>query len=781
MVNKTIVLIRSFLKKSLAQIIALIILFVFSSLLLNIFIYIQSDYSKNYDRYCEQLNTEDLSFVYNNLFDINLKDDVSNILSSIDEVEEYEIENTIAGFGSIEFNGGEIDNVLTVCSYDDVNKKKIGKYEILNDINSKGIILSYLFSVSGKYEVGDTIAFRVNENNYEYPIVGFYNATTTGTINCPDLAILVTDDIFNEIKHNTNLGMRISLNIEDGRDYEDTFNLISSKISEDYPSLVLLDGNNKDCIHDNRYSNAKLFEVVLSAGSIIMVAVQLIIIFITLNNYIKNSTRDLGALKAIGYTSKNIIIPIVLALFLISFIASIIGALLSYYVLPLINNALESQIGIPYIIKFRFVPFIISVLVVSFMTFITTLISVFKIRKIAPINAIRENKAQTTKSSKIITLDKSNLDIDTLIGLKGFFSSIGRNVIILVAITAVSFLAGFTCFMYQNVIKDNRGVIELVCGQIADSTLTVYAADEEKLVNELENNNDVNNYYLYTTATVTPKDHQVFNAYIYDEPSYLNDKTILLEGKLPENKNEIAINKAYAKHNNIKIGDEMMFAGNDKDCQVTVTGFTQGAYYSGRDCFMLRDTYEIIKDLYATSYYIDLKDGVDIDKFNSDIKDKIPNTIINYVNQDKYLQSTASLYSSILNVLAVVISILSLLIIIFVLYILIYILLKNKRREHGILKSIGYTSNEIIYQTIITILPTCLVAIIVGLLLSRNGVKDLLSAALNSIGIFRFGRPTNSLYLLLAGAFLVLFTIIYTLILSLPIKKISPHDLFNNE
>ena len=781
MVNKTTVLIRSFLKKSLAQIIALIILFIFSSLLLNVFVYVQTDYSNNYDRYCEQLNTEDLSFIYNNLVDINLKDDVSKTISSIDYVEDYEIDDVITGPGSIEFNGGEIDNVISICSYDDIGKKKISKYEILNDVDSEGVILSYLFDVSGEYKVGDIISFRVKENSYEYPIVGFYNATTTGTINCPDITIIATDKIFDEIKSSTNFGMKISANIEEGRDYEDAFNSISSKIGENYPSLVLLDGNNKDCIHDNRYSNAQLFEVVLSAGSIIMVAVQLIIIFITLNNYIKNSTRDLGALKAIGYTSKNIIVPIVLALTFISFVASIIGSLSSYYVLPLINDALESQIGIPYIIKFRLLPFIISVLVVCFMTFITTLISVFKIKKIAPINAIRENKAQANKSSKIITLDKSNININTLIGLKGFFSGVGRNVVILVAITAVSFLAGFTCFMYQNVIKDNRGVIELVCGQIADSTLTVYAENEERLVDELKNNNDVDDYYLYSIVTITPKDHQVFNAYIYDDSSYLNKKSILLEGNLPENENEIAINKAYAKHNDIELGDEMIFTENNQDCRVTVTGFTQGAYYSGRDCYMLRDTYNKIKDLYATSYYVSLKDGVDIDAFNNEMKEKLPNTIINYVNQDKYLQSTAALYSSILNVLAVVISILSLLIIIFVLYILIYILLKNKRREHGILKSIGYTSSEIIYQTIITILPTCSVAIIIGLLLSKDGVKDLLSTALNSIGIFRFGSSTNSLYLILAGAFLILFTIIYTLVLSLPIKKISPHDLFNNE
>ena len=777
MVSKTGVLIRSFLKKSRAQVIALVLLFIFSSLLLNIFVYIQSDYSNNYERNCEKLNTEDLTFTYYNLVDLDLKDEISKSLSSNDYIETYEIDDVISGPGFIEFNGGGLDNVFTLCSYEKALEKNIGEYEILNDVNSEGIILSYLFNVSAGYQINDKIHFRINENDYEYPIVGFYNNPTTGTVNCPDITILISDSIFNELKKEANPSYKITTNVDKGDTFENRFNAIGTKLSKDVPYIRLLDGNNKTTIQGNRYSNAQLFEVILSAGSIIMIGILLIIIFISLNNYIANSTRDLGTLKAIGYTSSNIIIPIVFELTFICFVSSIIGALLSYFALPLINTALESQIGIPYDVKFILLPLIISVIIVTFVTFVTTLLSVIKIKNIAPINAIRENKAQTSKSSKIIALDKVHINVNTLIGLKGFFSSVGRNIVILVAITAVSFLAGFTCFMYQNVIKDNAGVLELVCGQIADSTLSTYEENEQVLLNELSKNDDVENYYLYTATTLSPKEKPVLNVFVYDDPSFINTKTIVIDGKIPERSGEIAVNGAYAKRNNIKIGDELFF----DDYSVTVTGFTQGAYYSGRDSYTLRQTYEKIDSLYATSYYVDVKDGVDIDEFNKDVIVKLPKTIISYINQDKYMQSMATIYSNILYILAIVISILSMLIIIFVLYILIYILLKNKRREHGILKSIGYTSNEIMYQTILTIFPTCLIAIVIGLLLSKDGVKDLLSYALNSIGIFRFGSSISTLYLLIAGLFLAIFTVVYTILLSLPIKKISPHDLFNNE
>ena len=168
MVNKTAVLIRSYLRKSLAQVIALIILFAVSALLLNTFLYIQTDYSKNFGRLCSKLETEDISLVYYNLINVNQEEQVKKSLDSLDCVADYEIDESISGPGSTEFKNGELDGFYSIISHSQVREKKIGKYEILNDIDSEGVILSYLYKVSGGYKVGDKIRFRVNENNYEY-------------------------------------------------------------------------------------------------------------------------------------------------------------------------------------------------------------------------------------------------------------------------------------------------------------------------------------------------------------------------------------------------------------------------------------------------------------------------------------------------------------------------------------------------------------------------------------------------------------------------------------
>lgn len=69
------------------------------------------------------------------------------------------------------------------------------------------------------------------------------------------------------------------------------------------------------------------------------------------------------------------------------------------------------------------------------------------------------------------------------------------------------------------------------------------------------------------------------------------NEPVMQEGRLPKELNECIVEKAYAKNNNLKIGDELTFSsGNDtpaemsiKETTFTVTGIYTSPYYIGRD------------------------------------------------------------------------------------------------------------------------------------------------------------------------------------------------------
>ena len=110
-----------------------------------------------------------------------------------------------------------------------------------------------------------------------------------------------------------------------------------------------------------------------------------------------------------------------------------------------------------------------------------------------------------------------------------------------------------------------------------------------------------------------------------------------------------------------------------------------------------------------------------------------------------------------------------------------YVSAENKKKEHGILKSLGFVSGEIVYQTVISILPCCLLGAAIGLVFAGAFSNDLIVMNLTNMGIFQFGSKPSPFYLLLCGVALIVFVIIYTVLLSRSVKKIAPHDLFNRE
>lgn len=783
MVNKQSLLIKSNLKKSFKQIVALILLVILSSLIFNILLTISMDYSKNFDIQKNKLNCGDYLISVLNVTNVDSENEIKEVLDNEKDVHNYQIVDVVGGYGTIDFGkDSEITNYMFFESYSSATSREYDRYEIVEESNEKydwGVYLSYLFKSSAKYNLGDTLNIELNGVSYAVKVQGFYNNATTGTINCGSIGIIIDDAKFNEI---TSPGKNSYLILLDtgGKQVRMFTSRIGDEIVKKCPHLILCYVASADGIGSNRNTTAKIFETILILASIIMISVLLVIIAIILSNYIKNNVVNFGILKSIGYDSKSLIWPLILEFGVLIIVSSIVGVGLSYAFLPLVNNALESQIGLPYKITFLLIPCLIVVGTLLILSTIVSYLSIRKIRKIYPINAIREDKNKKTGMRKEISLAKSKLPLNVSLGLNTCIKGIARNIIISLTFITISFMLGFSCFTYQNVIKDRDNAISLVCGQTADSALSVYKINEDNLKTTLDNKEEVLDYYLFSTYSIILKDSGFVKSYVIDSNnSYLDTKHICVDGRMPNNEFEITINKKIAKNKNIDIGDNMTFSSSDGDVEFKVVGFSQGAYYEGNDCYITREGYEKISSPTYLTYFVDLKEGTDVASFNDEISRDC--SLFYTINEEKYLNSVASTYFFILMILCITIAVLSVAVTAFVLYVLFTILLENKRREHGILKSLGFTSKDIILQMELSVVLTSVVSIFIGLLLSKNGASKLFVLMLKNIGIFKFGTSTSSLLLLIAGLSLVLFVILLIAVLSRSIKKISPHQLFNRE
>ena len=134
-----------------------------------------------------------------------------------------------------------------------------------------------------------------------------------------------------------------------------------------------------------------------------------------------------------------------------------------------------------------------------------------------------------------------------------------------------------------------------------------------------------------------------------------------------------------------------------------------------------------------------------------------------------------------MTVIVIAVLVLSAIIIAFVLYLLVRTMLNNKKRDYGILKSLGFTTRQLILQTAMSFMPSIILSTVAGLIISSLIINPLMALFLSGLGIVKctFAVPVG--FILVAGVSIITVSFCIACLLSLKIKKISPRTLLAGE
>lgn len=220
---------------------------------------------------------------------------------------------------------------------------------------------------------------------------------------------------------------------------------------------------------------------------------------------------------------------------------------------------------------------------------------------------------------------------------------------------------------------------------------------------------------------------------------------------------------------------------NGKTEKYLISGFTQITNNLGRDCLLTRQGYEQLGTLQNATYYINLSQDTDIDAFNEEMKDLFPGNINAVINVLATVESAGSVYVNLMTIIVVAILVLSVIIICFVLYLLVRTMLNNKMRDYGVMKSLGFTTKQLVLQTALSFMPAIILSTVIGLIISCLIINPLMSLFLSSMGIVKCTFAPPVLFSVIAGIGLILFAFAFACLLSLKVKKIAPRNLLVGE
>ena len=778
--RKLFLIARSNMRKAKGQTAAIVVLILLAAILLNLWLMLSMDYKANFDRYHDKLNAEHVTLLVD---DTNkVQKFLSQTLESDPEVKEFRLDNCMYMVGTFSYNDGQMNGQFIFMDKQTAISRTIGKAEIVEESNlTSGVYLPVLYK-SDDYSIGKTIELTIGSHPVTYPVCGFFNSVMMGSHNCALTQIILTRDKYAELEE---LNYAYQTTLCSVRLNKKTSNLtyeakIKAIVSESLPNTQMA-SNCYDIVAQSRYISQGICSAIMSVMAFFVLLIALVVIVSNIINYIQVNIKNLGALKATGYTSGQLVLSLLLQFLGLAFIAALVGAALSYTLFPAINIMMIAQTGIPYAIHFLPLPVIISLIILGGTVALSVWLSARRIKKIEPIVALRSGVQTHNFKKNRVPLEKTRAPLNFALALKTTLSGVKHNITVCITMLVLSLVVVFSGLMTENIIVDMTPFLNLIVGETADSAINVQVETEDDFLEVLNSDSRTEKVYLYNFLNVSHVGGAELMATLCDDFSKVNNQSVVFKGRFPKFDNEIAIAAKYAKEKGFAIGNEIEITANGKTEKYLISGFTQITNNLGRDCLLTRQGYERLGELTSVTYYIKLAEGTDIDAFNEEMKGNFEGNVNTVINVNATIDAAAGVYVSLMTIIVSAILILSAVIIALVLYLLVRTMLNNKKRDYGILKSLGFTTKQLILQTALSFMPAIIISTVIGLIISCLTINPLLSLFFSSLGIVKCTFDIPIVFATIAGIALILLSFGIACLLSLKIKKIAPRNLLVGE
>jgi putative ABC transport system permease protein len=776
------------MRKSKGQSLSFVLITLISSMLLVLGLITSFDYLNRFDQKAKQLSAPDVSLVVQTDDQAFVQDFMKALGKDTQIREAYQMPILMV---ASEFEYAGVNNERKAIFIDRDSSPGLGKFTVRDELDvakEKAIYLPYLFSLSGGYQTGDNFLIKQmtadgKSAQFTYQVAGFYEDIYYSTINSPTVGFLLEKEGYQILEQEFDgviAGTNFTIRSMDAAMNERIMTKYSTQLGKKIPNGILSDWNNYQMVRTARTVTSSVGAAIIIGFSILLLLISVIILNFRIKNSVEEDIRNIGALKALGYTSKQIIASMLLQYFILALLGCILGILSSFLILPALSAMFAFQTGVD--LKLYVSPFVIEIAVISIelLVCVVAYLSAARIRKLPPIIALRMGLQTHSFRKNYFPLEKSRLSMLWAMAGKQLMVNIRQTLVIGLVVVGITFAAAFAGILFYNINVNDEVFVRMVIGETANvSVETVNEASGKRLLAELNTNQKVESAFFVDANNVNVEQDYGCTVRILDEYDKTQNRDWLYQGRFPKYKNEIAINGQLARLLDKKVGDEVQLSKEDMEVSYLITGFIQGSDYMGRDACMTQAAYQQIDKAYVPRViFVYLKSDDNIDAFVKQLEANSAD-VRNVINRDKLIRGSLASFRMIVAIVAVFMCVITLFVIGLVLCLVIRTLLLRKRLELGIQKSIGFTTTQLVFQNVFAYLPIILIGVLVGMLIAYFAINPFLSLLFSGIGMM---KVTFIIYipLLFGISFLiVLFGFIISALASLRIRWISPYALIS--
>ena len=761
------------LKKAKGQFVSFGVVMLIAAVILNSAFVLLFQTGDAYDVLFEELNTADLSVAVPSVL---IYDDPEGPVSDIQKIDGVlKTDTNEALFASAalqDFQDSEF--TMNTYFYRVNDQRELTRHKLLEQTETADGMRAYIplyLSELGGYQTGETIRYVIDGREYSFTVSGIVSEMQYGNYGTGFIGLYLSDQAYDALR-------------EDGRFTPVTEYLIKTEEGTD-PAVVKTDVSK--LLKDKNISTISLLDRQTTKGSRTMVSdtivlflavfallVLLVSIFLArfkIKNTIDEEINEMGVLKGIGYTSRMLMFSQVIPYLLVCGIGLALGVGLSYALIPVVANVLAVQSGFSYTPVFDIAAACITIIIILAAVFVFTVLASKKIRRLEPINAIRG-------IDPLKPVGKNHFPLDTSAGAVGFnlilkqaSESVGRNVLLFAVTFVMMILLTFTGVLLYNVNIRPFNFLSTLSEELPDIRVQSEEEHFDGLKGILERENVKAVGYGISMAEYSDGSIPV----IVCEDFSLLENNIAYSGRHPEAADEIAVGSAFA--GDYEIGDTFRLALNGNEYAYQVTGYIQSVNNNGLIAEITDSGYAHLSDIPLYSLNLYMEDGADIASFVEKLDSDYGTYTVSVSNAAKETGSMQMMYSSLITIVAIALFIITVLIILLILYVILLSMITSLKTDFGICKAMGFTSRQLIVQTVGSITPVVLLGALLSAALGIGYLPAMFDGIFRVIGAMKNNFEIPLFMQLSMAVILTVVNMIIGVVLCRPIRRITAYSL----
>ncbi|MDF2557676.1 MAG: hypothetical protein K0R71_1504 [Bacillales bacterium] len=750
-------------------------MFIIASFLLNAGLLVVINYGGFFNTLKKELSPAD---VYYMLPDTLYTDEVKSYLHRNEHIQKIQTNEMMLLDSKISSKGKMKSFNILFNNMDE--QRELSKWKFVGDhlpAEEMSVYVPDIFKAVSGYQLNDKIKLKytdkktATEKTLSFTVKGYTEDIFFSSHDTGFMGFYLTSDTYQKVAdiiNNPNNNMHVVFTNLD----LNSASLLAGDVSSMFVVIDL------ELVEMARCMMASMVSVMMVVFSMIIVIVCLLVVRFRIVNSIEDDVTKIGSLKAIGYTSRQIILSVILQFSLLAGIGCIIGIALSYPALPAVATVFEQQSGLKWEQGFDGVISSSALFILLFIVVLVAWIAARRLSRLNPINALRGETSTHGYKRNYLPLENTKGHLTIVLAFKSVLQSMKQNIMIGVILIAVTFAGTFGLIMFYNTTIDTKAFAEVPGMEICNAIAVLNPEkDHAQAVKKIESMDHVRKTQYLDEVKIKIEGGEA-SAFVMDDYSKKESK-LVYEGRYPKTHNEITLAGVLAERLHKKIDDTVTVNFGEREETFKVVGLSNGSSMGGINASILSEDFrQLNPDYKQQALYIYLEKGTDAAGFVEQLKGLFDKELLlGALNFDKQMAEGMASYQNIVAAMGIAMLVITLLVVTLVLYFVISSSVIRKKRELGIQKAIGFTTFQLMNQLAVSFTVPIIFGAVIGTLLGSFYTNALMSVSMKGMGVMRAGFIVNPYWTVGFGVAIILLSYLLSLLITLRIRKISAYTL----